>query len=255
MILDEILGNKRKEVEEAKRLRPLGDAARKARADRRDFKGALSAGGMRIIAEVKKASPSAGVLRADFDPAQLARTYEQAGASALSVLTDAKFFQGSLTDLRAARAACALPVLRKDFLIDPYQVYEANEAGADAVLLIVRALGGRALDEFLRAARTVGLDALVEVHDTYEAQLALEAGADIIGVNNRDLGTFVTDVRRTLEVAPVVRGKAVLVSESGIKTREDVRRLEEAGVNALLIGETLARATDAAGTLRTLLGG
>ncbi|MFH0964678.1 MAG: indole-3-glycerol phosphate synthase TrpC [Planctomycetota bacterium] len=254
MILDEILHNKRKEVDEAKRLRPLPRPPAGPRPDRRDFRLALATGGIRIIAEVKRASPSAGVLCADLDPAQLARTYEDAGASALSVLTDAKFFHGSLADLRSARAACALPVLRKDFLIDPYQVYEANDAGADAILLIVRALGAEALEKLLHASRSAGLDALVEVHDQQEARIALDAGAGIIGVNNRDLATFLTDVRRTLEVAPLVRGKAILVSESGIRTREDVMRLEEAGVNAVLIGETLVRAADPREVLRTLLG-
>ena len=254
MILDDILAHKRKEVEALKRKRPLPEPARRNAADRRSFMGAVVKEGMSLIAEIKKASPSAGVLSSDFDPERIARTYASAGAHALSVLTDSRFFQGDLGCLQSARKACSLPVLRKDFILDRYQVHEACLAGADAVLLIVRALECGQLAELLGLTRELGMDALVEVHDAEETRLALDSGADIIGVNNRDLATFRTDLARTIELAPLVRGKACLVSESGIRTRDDVERLAGHGVDAILVGETLMRASDAAKAIRALLG-
>jgi len=254
MILDDILAHKRKEVETLKRERPLEEPAARAKADRRSFKRAIAAEGMSLIAEIKKASPSAGVLREDFDPEAIARTYASAGANALSVLTDRRFFQGDLGCLKSARGACSLPVLRKDFILDRYQMHESCLAGADAMLLIVRALQREELEDLLTLARRLELDALVEVHNAEEAHEAVDAGAQIIGVNNRDLATFRTDLARTIDLAQLVRGKALLVSESGIGTRQDVERLAGEGVDAILVGETLMRAGDAAATVRALLG-
>jgi indole-3-glycerol phosphate synthase len=211
----------------------------------RDFRAALECGNdVRVIAEVKKASPSAGVLRADFDPAALARTYERHGAACVSVLTDGPSFQGSLAHLGQVRAAVALPLLRKDFVIDRYQLLEARVAGADAVLLIAEALDDKALSQLLRDARELGLQALVELYDRANLPRVLESGARLVGVNNRDLRTFVTRLEHTLELAAHVPPSVCLVSESGIRTRADVDRLRTAGVRAVLVGETLVRAPD-----------
>ena len=253
MILDEILAHKRKEVDALARTRPVEDAWRRPRTDCRGFAHALSVSGVQIIAEIKKASPSAGVIREDFDPSAIARAYEQAGAAALSVLTDQCYFQGDLDCMKAARAAVGLPVLRKDFIIDDYQVYESAGAGADAILLIVRALDGRELRRLLSLAHGLGMDALVEAHNREEAERALAAGARIVGVNNRDLATFTTDIETTIALAPLLAGNCTFVSESGIKTRDDVERLASAGVQAVLVGETLMRSDDIAAAVRQLL--
>jgi len=254
MILDDILAHKRKEVQARSRAHPVQDAWRKPRTDCRRFADALSASGIQLIAEVKKASPSAGVIREDFDPASIAKTYEQAGAAALSVLTDERYFQGSLDALKAASGAAGLPVLRKDFIIDDYQVYESAGAGADAILLIVRALDGRELRRLLSLAHGLGMDALVEAHNREEAERALAAGARIVGVNNRDLATFKTDISTTVDLAPILSGRCVFVSESGIKTRDDVEQLASAGVQAVLVGETLMRSDDIGAAVQQLLG-
>ena len=209
---------------------------------------------MGIIAEVKKASPSAGVLRADFDPVAIARSYAAAGADCLSVLTDEPFFQGELAHLLAIRAAVAPPVLRKDFLLDPYQVLEARIAGADAVLLIAEILDVATLKLLLRETQTLGMQALVELYDQTNLARVVDCGATLIGINNRDLRTFETRLEHTLELAPLVPADRVLVSESGIKTRDDMQRLGAAGVKAVLIGETLMRSGDVAAKLRELRG-
>jgi len=254
MILDDILAHKRKEVQARSRAHPVQDVWRTPRTDCRGLADALSAPGVQLIAEIKKASPSAGVIREDFDPASIAKTYAQAGAAALSVLTDERYFQGSLDALKAARAAVRLPVLRKDFIIDDYQVYESAGAGADAILLIVRALDGRELGRLLSLAHELGMDVLAEAHNREEAERALSAGARIVGVNNRDLATFKTDIGTTIELAPLLAGECVFVSESGIKTRDDVERLGSAGVQAVLVGETLMRSDDIPAAVRQLLG-
>ena len=254
MILDEILAHKRKEVEALSRMHPVPDAWRTPRTDCRGFADALSRDGMSLIAELKKASPSAGVIRKDFDPPAIAKTYQQAGAAALSVLTDQHYFQGCLDHMKAVRAAVALPVLRKDFIIDDYQVYESAAAGADAILLIVRALEEPRLRDLLTLAGELGMDALVESHSRDDPQRALAAGARIVGVNNRDLATFTTDIDTTIALAPVLAGNCVFVSESGIKTRADVERLVAAGVQSILIGETLLRHDNLATAARQLLG-
>jgi indole-3-glycerol phosphate synthase len=198
----------------------------------------LAREGLSLIAEIKKASPSKGVLREDFDPVTIARCYEDSGADAISILTDSAFFQGSLEYLRLVRDSVKLPLLRKDFIIDFYQLYEAAVYGADAVLLIVSVLGEQ-LKSFLDHAHSLGLDALVEVHNGDELSIALKAGAKIIGVNNRDLSTFNMDLRTTFNLAGLVPDSCLLVSESGISTGEHIMSLAESGVDAVLIGETL----------------
>ena len=207
-----------------------------------------------MIAEVKKASPSRGLIRADFDPAEIAAAYEEAGASAISVLTDEKNFQGRLEYLEAVHRAVSLPVLQKDFIIDPYQVYEARAALADAILLIVAALCREELTEFMALAEELGMASLVEVHTSEELDVALEVGAKVIGINNRNLQTFETKLETTLELAPKIPSDRILVSESGIFTRADVERLMAAGVDAVLVGEALMREPDPGTKVRELLG-
>lgn len=246
-ILDKIVANKRREIEEARSRVPLAELQRRlAQAPPvRDFRRALEqAGGVQIIAEVKKASPSAGVIRADFDPVAIARTYARHGAAAISVLTDAPFFQGDLKYLTAVRAAVTPPVLRKDFLLDFHQLLEARVAGADAVLLIAEILEGPELGRLLREALALGMQALVELYEAQNLPRVLDSGARLIGVNNRDLRSFVTRLEHTLELATRVPADCCLVSESGIRTRQDVLRLQAAGVRAVLVGETLMRAPD-----------
>jgi len=217
------------------------------------FHDALAAPGLRAIAEIKRRSPSAGDLRPDADPAPLAASFERAGAAALSVLVDARF-GGSLDDLRAARAATHLPVLRKDFIVEPYQLYESAAAGADAILLIVAALEPDTLLALHRDARALDLDVLVEVHDEDELEIALDVDAEVIGINNRDLSDFSVDIERTYELlADVPAGKTV-VSESGFTSREQIDELDRVGVDAVLIGETLMRAPDIEAACRELTG-
>ncbi|MCI0457323.1 MAG: indole-3-glycerol phosphate synthase TrpC [Gemmataceae bacterium] len=255
-VLDKIVSAKRLEVEQRKAQAPPRDLeARLAVAPPpRDFRAALErASGVALIAEVKKASPSAGVLRADFDPVGIARTYADHGAAALSVLTDEPFFQGSLDHLTAIRAAVAPPLLRKDFILDGYQLLEARAAGADAVLLIAEVLTGDDLPRLLRQASALRLQELVEFYDPANLPRVLDSGARLIGVNNRDLRTFVTRLEHTLEVAARVPADVCLVSESGIRTRQDIDRLQAAGVRAVLIGETFMRAADLAAKVDELL--
>lgn len=229
---------------------PRGFMAALRRGRRRALDGAVSPA---LIGEIKRASPSKGLIRAGFDPAGLARQYRRGGASALSVLTDEPFFGGRPEFLTQAREASGLPVLRKDFLLEPYQVYEARALGADAVLLIVAALDRRRLRELLDLARELGLDALVEVHDAAELDAALEAGAALVGVNNRDLRTFHTDLKVTDDLASRVPASCLLVSESGISSREDLLRVGAAGARAALVGESLMRQDDVAAAARRLL--
>ncbi len=207
----------------------------------------------RLIAEAKKASPSKGLLRPEFDPAGLARAYAAGGAAALSVLTERHFFQGDPAYVRAAKAAAPLPALRKDFLFDPYQVVEARAIGADAVLLIVAILEGELLGELLSLATSLGLAVLVEVHDEPEVERALAAGARIVGINNRDLRTFRVDLAATGRLRALIPPECLVVSESGIGSPSDVARLREWGVDAMLVGESLVRAGDVAARVRELL--
>jgi indole-3-glycerol phosphate synthase len=251
-ILDTIVEEKKREIEKLGALRASsGDLAQAllARGDDRDFINALRhprKGTVALIAEVKKASPSAGVICPNFDPIRIAREYEAAGASCLSVLTDEKFFQGSLKYLKAIRQAVRLPLLRKDFIIDARQIREAVDWGADAILLIVSILTDAQLREFHTLATGVGLAALVEVHDAGELERALEIGAQLVGVNNRDLKTFQVDLATTERLAERWRAlpetkRPILVAESGVHTRSDVLRLEKAGARAILVGESLMK--------------
>jgi indole-3-glycerol phosphate synthase len=241
--LEEILAAKRDEIERLKPRAAELDRQAQARTDFRDFRGALESAGeqLAVIAEIKKASPSAGVIAESFDPVEIAKNYERTGANAISVLTDSKFFQGSLEHLRNVRAAVSLPLLRKDFLWDRAQIAEAAANGADAILLIVSAVTQDQLVRLLKVAKEYRLDALVEVHSVDELQRALEAGAEIVGVNNRDLTTFDVDLAVTGKICREVPDEVVLVSESGIKTPRDVARMKACGVDAILIGEALMR--------------
>lgn len=256
-ILDKIVATKRDEIARAK-AETSEAALRAALATApppRDFLGALNAGPpIRLIAEVKRASPSAGVIRGGCDPAEIATIYQRHGASCISVLTDGPYFQGSLADLRQVRAAVDLPVLRKDFIIDPYQVVEARAAGADAVLLIAECLDDAALQSLHDAIVGLGMTPLVELYDAENLPRVLAAGARLIGVNNRDLRTFAIDIDRTLRLRPAIPADRVLVGESGIRTRADVLRLEAAGVQAMLVGSSLMDRPDVAAAVDDLLG-
>jgi indole-3-glycerol phosphate synthase len=260
-ILRRILARKAEEIAEAAAREPLARLAeRAAGADApRGFRAALAErierGDPAVIAEVKKASPSKGVLRPDFDPAAIARAYAAGGAAALSVLTDRDFFEGDPEHLRAARASSGLPVLRKDFVVDPYQVYEARAMAADCVLLIVAALGDAALRELRDTAAHLGMDVLVEVHDGDELERALAIGPDLVGINNRDLRTFHTTTETTLALRERVPDDAVLVTESGIHTAEDVAAMRSAGVHGFLVGEAFMVAPDPGRRLAELFGG
>jgi indole-3-glycerol phosphate synthase len=256
-ILDRIVASKRRELDEARARRPQAELERllAGAPPVRDFRAALEApGGVQVIAEVKKASPSAGVLRTDFDPVAIARTYERHGAACLSVLTDEPFFQGSLAYLAAIRAAVDRPLLRKDFILDRYQLLEARCAGADAVLLIAEILDDEALPRLHCEAAELGLQTLVELYDAANLPRVLDAGARLVGINNRDLRTFVTRLEHTLELAARLPADCCLVSESGIRTRQDVLRLQDAGVRAVLVGETFMRAPDIGAKLDELRG-
>ncbi|MGO8698388.1 MAG: indole-3-glycerol phosphate synthase TrpC [Limisphaerales bacterium] len=242
-ILDKIVAQKRKEVAHLPAGPVSAEAIRAARPKPRDFLAALQRpprGAPALIAEIKKASPSAGVICADFDPVRIARAYEAGGASCLSVLTDESFFQGSLENLRKAREAVKLPLLRKDFIIDERQILESAENGADAILLIVRILSDAQLEHFYRLATEGGLAALVETHDEKELERALAAGANLIGINNRNLDTFVVDLAVTERLAAGLPDRFV-VAESGLHTRTDVERVRRAGAQAVLVGESLMR--------------
>ena len=256
-IVDEIVLAKRSEIARAKERLPvaqLQQAIKDAPAVR-DFFAPLAAGGsIKLIAEVKKASPSKGVIRLDFDPVQIALAYESAGATCLSVLTDEPYFQGSLDYLRQIRAAVNLPLLRKDFILDSYQLLEARAAGADAVLLIAECLDDCNLRKLHNETLELGMTPLVEFYDPENLPRVLAAGAQLLGVNNRDLRSFVTDLGHTIRMRDQVPLDAVLVGESGIHTRGDVLRLQEAGVDAMLVGESLMAQDNIAAAVRILLG-
>lgn len=257
-ILDRILARKREEVEAARAAVPLAEMQRRAAAapPPRDFTGALrakiAAGRPAVIAEMKRASPSKGLLRTDFDPAGIARGYEAGGAACLSVLTDRDFFQGDPAHLAAARAACDLPVLRKDFVTEPYQVHEARALGADCILLIAAALARQDMQGLEASARSLGMAVLVEVHDDTELEAALTLQTPLIGINNRNLRTFETRLETTLDLLPRIPAGRIVVAESGIGTLEDVGRLRASGVGAFLVGEAFMRAPDPGGELARL---
>lgn len=257
-ILDTIMQAKRAEVAAAKQRLPTAVLEKRAldAPAPRDFIGAIrakiDAGDAAVIAEVKRASPSKGLLREDFRPAEIARSYERAGAACMSVLTDAQFFRGAAEHLIAARSACNLPVLRKDFIEDPYQLLEARAMGADCILLIAACLSLPAMKSLETQASALGLAVLVEVHDADELSAALHLATPLIGVNNRDLRTFETRLETTLNLMPKIPLERILVTESGIATRTDVARLREAGVGTFLVGETFMRARDPGAALRDL---
>jgi indole-3-glycerol phosphate synthase len=254
-ILDEIIRWKRDEIARHKRARPIQvvQAQVTTAPPLRDLIAALRAPGVSLIAEVKRASPSKGVLRHDFDAVALACEYERNGASAISVLTDERFFHGSLDHLQAVRQNVGLPVLRKDFVLDPYQVYEARASGADAVLLIVAALDDADLKALYHLVQQLGMAALIEAHDDTELERALKIGPHIVGVNNRDLRTFQVSLETTARLRPLIPSEVILVSESGIHTRDDVARLAAAGADAMLVGEALVCAQEVGPKVRELV--
>jgi indole-3-glycerol phosphate synthase len=253
-VLDRIVEDTRGEVGRRREAVPLAhlEAAIADRPERRPFSEALTRPGVSLIAEHKRRSPSAGEIRAGSTVADIVRAYERGGAAALSVLTEPFHFGGGLEDLREARAATQLPVLRKDFIVDHYQLYESAAAGADAILLIVAALEPQDLDALLVEARALDLDALVEVHDERELDVALEVDADVLGINNRNLSDFSVDIDRTYELLSDVPAGKTVVSESGFSTREQLDELERVGVDGVLIGETLMRAADVEAAVRGL---
>ncbi len=256
-VLDRIVDDTRDEVDRRRESVPLSrlEEAIAQRPEGRPFGESLLRPGISVIAEHKRRSPSAGTIREDSTVESIVTAYERGGATALSVLTEPFHFAGSLDDLHVARSATHLPVLRKDFIVDPYQLYESAAAGADAILLIVAAMQPDALYELLREARALDLDALVEVHDERELEIALDVEADILGINNRDLVDFSVDIERTFELLSDIPAGKTVVSESGYSTRDQLDELERVGVDAVLIGETLMRAEDIEEACRRLAGG
>jgi indole-3-glycerol phosphate synthase len=257
-ILATILARKAEEIEQRSRVRPLSELRARAlnqpptRGFVKAIRNKLDAGDAAVIAEVKKASPSKGVIRPDFRPADIARSYEAGGAACLSVLTDVDFFQGSNLYLSEARSACRLPVIRKDFIVDPYQVYEARMIGADCILLIVAALEDGQMIELANLAGELGMDVLVEVHDIDELERALQTDCELVGVNNRNLRTFEVSLDTTLALKDAVPRDRIAVTESGIATRADVALMRAAGVDTFLIGETFMREADPGAALKRL---
>jgi len=254
-MLDKIVADKKEELKQRKKAVPVsGLESRIAqRAGTLDFATALKRDGVSIIAEVKRASPSRGVLCHDFNPVALARTYADNGAAAISVLTESKYFQGSLDHLAETREAVEIPLLRKDFIFDPYQVYESRAYGADALLLIAAILEREQLDELLTLSHSLGLNCLVEVHNESEVDRALRSGARIIGINNRDLKTFQVDIGTTQRLRALIPGDRVVVSESGISSRRDIDYLKSWGIDAALVGEALLTSDDIAVKMRELM--
>lgn len=256
MLLEEILAHKRLEIEQARAQVPLEQMHRQAKEAPApaDFSGVMERPGrIHLIAEIKRASPSAGSISPSLSAADCARLYKRAGADALSVLTDGRYFGGSLEDLRQAKATARLPTLRKDFFLDAYQVYEARAAGADAILLITRILTPPRIQELLNEARRLRMCAVVEVHDERDLEAALQTDARLIGINNRNLETLEVEVETTLRLVPQVPGDRVIISESGISEPEQVRRLREAGVSAILVGHSILQSPDPEQKIRQLL--
>ncbi|SFE71342.1 indole-3-glycerol phosphate synthase [Thermoanaerobacter thermohydrosulfuricus] len=244
MVLDEIVRHKKKEVEEKKRIKPVEELINEIKGGYSgSFKKALQKEGISIIGEIKKASPSKGIIKEDFDSVKIAKVYEKVDIDAISVLTEKEFFKGDDNYIREVKKVSSKPILRKDFIVDEYQIYESKILGADAVLLIVSVLGDK-LRDFYNLSKSVGLDALVEVHDRQQLAIALEAECDIIGINNRDLKTFNVDINTTENLIKHIPQSTIIVSESGIKIPEDVRYLASLGVDAVLIGETFMKIID-----------
>lgn len=258
MILEQIVADSRLELEDRKRITPLAELRRVAleQPPPLNLASALSGDEVKLIAEVKKASPSRGVIRPDFDPVHIAKTYAASGAAAISVLTEAKYFKGSLSYLKEIRGALGnerLPLLRKDFIFDPYQVYESRAYGADSLLLIVAILTPGGLDELVSLSHDLSMSCLVEVHNETELEVALESGAKIIGINNRDLNTFDVNLSTTEHLKPLIPPDRIVVSESGIKNRSDMEKMKKWAIDAVLVGEVLMSAPDIAAKMRELL--
>ena len=258
MILDQIVRDNLEELEARKRSLPLEELRKMAleQAPPLDFVSALSGSSIQLIAEVKKASPSRGIIRPDFNPVEIAQAYASSGASAISVLTETRYFQGSLNylkDIKSALGNRGLPLLRKDFIHDPYQIYESRAYGADGLLLIVAILSPERLEELLGLSHKLGMNCLVEVHNEAELEIALRSGARIIGINNRDLHTFTVDLTTTKRLRPLIPGDRIVVSESGIRNRDNMEKLRKWGVDAVLIGEALMSAPDIATKVKELL--
>jgi indole-3-glycerol phosphate synthase len=255
--LDTVIAEVEADLSEAKRATPVSELEQRLGPlpDGRPFSEALVAEGVSLIAEMKRASPSRGEIRSEASVEEIVTAYERAGARACSVLTEHRYFGGSLDDLVAARAAVTIPLLRKDFIVDPYQLLEARVAGADAALLIVAGLGRERLAELMAAAAELGLDALVETHDEEEVEIAVAAGAEVIGINNRDLHTLEVDLSTTFRLLADVPAGTVVVAESGITSHEDIRRLQDAGVDAVLVGEALMDAEDTGAAVSALMTG
>ena len=256
MVLESIIAYKRKEIERDKTAMPL-EALKSRITDlppTRDFKEAISQEGLNLIAEIKRASPSKGIIRKEFNPVEIAKIYQASEASAVSVLTTEKFFYGSLDFLSQVKEVTTIPILQKDFIVDEYQIYQARANQADAILLITSILVEAQIKSFLEYAYNLGLDCLVEVHTKEELNKVLASKAQIIGINNRDLTTLTTDLSTTLTLSKLVPNDRILVSESGIETHEDVKKLEECGVRAILVGQSLMRAPDISAKIKELLG-
>jgi indole-3-glycerol phosphate synthase len=255
LILDQIVRDKKYELEARKKELPFDLLKEKIKdaLPARDFKAALLSKEINLITEIKKASPSGGIIREDFNPIEIANIYQNEGASAISVLTERKYFEGNLDYLRKVKAEISIPVLRKDFIFDPYQICESKVYGADAVLLIAAILKLNDLKKLLSLTYELGMDALVEVHTRDELQKALDADADIVGINNRNLDTLEIDLKTTEELAKLIPSDKIIVSESGIKTREDIERLKKAGARAFLVGESLMRSQDIGAKMRELM--
>ncbi|HEY86664.1 MAG TPA: indole-3-glycerol phosphate synthase TrpC [Dehalococcoidia bacterium] len=254
-MLDEIIAQKKEEVKQRKKILPLAHLKKRVAQQKPplDFTLALKGKYMRLIAEVKQASPSRGILCPNFNPTELATTYAQGGANAISVLTEASYFKGSIYHLAAIRDVVKLPLLRKDFIFDPYQVYESRAYGADALLLIVAILSHEQLKELLSIGHSLGLKCLVEVHNEGEVERALLSGAEIIGINNRDLNTFTVDINTTGQLRPLIPWQKIVVAESGIKSRKDIGKLMDWRVNAVLIGEALVTANNILTKMKELM--
>jgi len=256
MFLQKILEHKKQEMSERKALLPLSELKRRLEEEPAPlgFERAIRSRHEALIAEVKRSSPSRGRIREDFEPVAIARLYAQSGAAAISVLTDQRFFEGHDSFLRQVRKSVSLPLLRKDFIIDPYQIYETRFLGADAILFIARALDNDVLREFLRLSSELGLSSLVEIHGENDLEKAVSAGARMIGINNRDLSTFSTDLETSIRLAPLLPKEVTVISESGIRSRRDIESLRAAGVHGFLVGEALMTAGDIAGKIKELLG-
>ena len=256
MFLEKILEHKKREIAERKVHFPLSELKRRLKEAPAplDFEGAVRSRPEALIAEVKRSSPSRGRIREDFDPVAIARLYEEGGAAAISVLTEQRFFEGHDSFLLQVRKNVSIPLLRKDFIVDPYQIYETRLLEGDAILFIARALDRGLLGEFLGLSSELGLSSLVEIHDEDDLDKAVSAGARMIGINNRDLSTFSTDLETSIRLAPLLPKEVTVISESGIRCRRDMERLRAAGVHGVLVGETLMTARDMAGKIKELLG-